>query len=78
MMTFLGGRITINPEICNGKPTIRNTRIRVKTVLEFLGAGESHEEILNQYPTLEEADIRACLNFASELLDHEYGVQEIA
>lgn len=58
------GRITIDPAICNGKPTIRGKRIAVQTVLEFLSAGESREEILRQYPSLEPEDIEACLDFS--------------
>ncbi len=57
-------RITIDEKICNGKPTIRGKRITVQTILEFLSAGESVEEILHQYPSLEREDINACLNFA--------------
>jgi uncharacterized protein (DUF433 family) len=57
----LESRITIDPAVCNGKPTIRGKRITVQTVLEFLSAGESREEILHQYPFLEDADIDACL-----------------
>jgi uncharacterized protein (DUF433 family) len=57
-------RITINPEVCNGKPTIRGKRIAVQTLLELLSAGESREEILRQYPSLEPEDIKACLAFA--------------
>ena len=53
--------ITINPNVCNGKPTIRNKRITVQTVLEFLSNGDSVEEILAQYPTLTEEDIYACI-----------------
>ena len=63
-MSYLGGRITIRPDVCNGQPTIRGKRITVQTILEFLGAGESHETILHQYPNLETADIYACLAFA--------------
>jgi uncharacterized protein (DUF433 family) len=57
-------RITINPEVCNGKPTIRGKRIAVQTLLELLSAGESREEILRQYPSLEPEDVDACLAFA--------------
>ncbi|MCF8373855.1 MAG: DUF433 domain-containing protein [Bacteroidales bacterium] len=48
-----------------GKPTIRGKRIRVYTILEFLGAGDSVEEILDQYPSLEKEDISACIQFAA-------------
>jgi uncharacterized protein (DUF433 family) len=60
----LESRITIDPATCNGKPTIRGMRITVQTILELLSASESREEILHQYPSLEPADIDACLAFA--------------
>ncbi|MDF1551260.1 MAG: DUF433 domain-containing protein [Bacteroidales bacterium] len=63
-MEYIAGRITLSPDLCNGKPTIRGLRITVKTILEFISAGESVKEILYQYPDLEEADIEACLKFA--------------
>jgi len=56
-------RITIDNNICNGKPTIRGKRITVPTILEFLSAGDSKEEILRQYPSLVSEDIDACLKF---------------
>jgi len=56
-------RITIDNNICNGKPTIRGKRITVQTILEFLSAGDSKEEILRQYPSLVSEDIDACLKF---------------
>ena len=76
--TFLEGRITIDPEICNGKPTIRGKRIAAQTVLEFLGAGETAEEILKQYPSLEPDDIRACLQFAALRMDKRYDLAKVA
>lgn len=54
-------RITINPDVCKGKPTIRNMRFTVTQMLELLASGMSHQEILQDYPFLEEADILACL-----------------
>ena len=71
-------RITINPDICNGKPIIRGKRITVETILGFLGAGDSVEEILNEYPSLEKEDILACLRFASQFMRHGYSIKEIA
>jgi len=65
-------RITMNPEICNGKPTIRGMRITVKTVLEYIAAGESVENILKAYPVLEKEDIKECLVFASQIADHNF------
>jgi len=77
-LTYLDGRITIHPDVCNGKPTIRNTRITAQTVLEFLSAGDSREEILYQYPLLEAQDIDACLAFAGKLLSHHYTLKMVA
>jgi uncharacterized protein (DUF433 family) len=47
------GRIAIDPDICNGKPVVRGLRIAVETILDYLGAGETPEEILRQHPMLE-------------------------
>ena len=77
-INFLGGRITIDPDICNGRPTVRGKRITAQTILEFLVAGETQEEILRQYPSLEADDINACLSFASMLMDHKYVLKEVA
>jgi uncharacterized protein (DUF433 family) len=60
-------RITINPEICQGKPTIRNTRYTVDMILDLLPSGMSEIEIIEDYPALESNDIKACLSFASQL-----------
>ena len=59
-------RIVINDEVLGGKPIIRNKRISIETILECLGLGETHEEILHQFPTLEE-DILAYLEFVGSL-----------
>lgn len=75
--TYLDGRITIDPDICNGRPTLRGKRIAVQTVLEFLSAGDSEAEILEQYPSLEPEDIRACLRFATGLMDKRYEVAQV-
>lgn len=71
------GRITFNPEICNGKPTIRGKRITVQTILEFLSAGDSIESILEQYPSLEAEDIAASLKFASALMENSYEIKPL-
>jgi uncharacterized protein (DUF433 family) len=54
-------RITVNPDVCNGKPVIRGTRITVQTILEFLAAGDQPEDVLDEYPSLSREDIAACL-----------------
>jgi len=78
ILSFLNGSITLNPEICNGKPTIRGTRITVQTILEFLSAGDSAEEVLQQYPSLTLEDIKACLQFATMLMSRNYVVKMVA
>lgn len=60
-------RITVNPDICHGKPTIRNKRYTVDLILDLLSAGSTHTEILDDYPNLEEEDILACLAYASKV-----------
>lgn len=77
-MEYIFDRITIDDELCNGKPTIRGMRITVQTVLEFLFNGTPEDEILAQYPTLEREDIKACQQFAIELMNKNYKITEIA
>ena len=77
-LSYFNGNITIDADLCNGKPTIRGQRITVQTILEFLSVGESHTEILRQYPTLTEEDIQTCLAFATQLMGQKYSLQKIA
>ena len=60
-------RITIDPAICHGKPTIRGLRYTVETILELLSSGMTTEEILVDYEDLEREDILAVLAFATRL-----------
>ena len=64
------GRITFDPEQCGGRPCIRHYRLRVKDVLDLLAEGVSEQEILQDYAFLELEDIRACLEFAAEQVNH--------
>ncbi len=59
-------RIVINPQVRSGKPCIKNTRITVQDILEYLGGGSSFEEVLNAFPDLQREDITACLAFAAQ------------
>ncbi len=70
MNTELIKRINIDPNKCNGKPIIRNQRISVQTILEFLSNGDSVEDLLSAYPTLEKEDIYACLAYATQVMQH--------
>ena len=60
-------RITIDPSICHGKPTVRGLRYPVETILELMSAGMSQDEILNDYPDLEREDMLAVLEYATRL-----------
>ena len=71
-------RIVIDPAICNGRPAVRGTRITVQTVLEFLGAGDSIEDVLEEYPALSREDVLACLRFSSQLMGHQVFVEKVA
>jgi uncharacterized protein (DUF433 family) len=59
--------ITVDPEICHGKACFRGTRVLVSVVLDNLAAGESHEAILNSFPTLSEFAIHAAISYAADL-----------
>lgn len=63
-------RITVDPEIVHGRPAVRGTRMRVSDVLSLLAAGADETEILEDYPYLAAADIKACLAYAAAQVDH--------
>lgn len=60
-------RITINPDIAHGKPTIRNTRYGVAYILEYLAGGDTVEDLLEEFKDLEKEDILACLAYAAQM-----------
>lgn len=62
-------RITINPEIAHGKPTIRNTRYAVSFILEYLAGGDTIEDIIEEFKDLEKEDILACLAYAAQTVN---------
>ena len=61
-------RITIDPEICHGKPVIRGLRYPVESMLEYLSGGDSIDDVLAEFPDLERDDLRACIEFANQSL----------
>ena len=69
-MNNLLERITLEESKCGGRPCIRGKRIRVCDILELLGSGASYQEILEDYPFLEQNDINACLLYAAQQTDH--------
>ncbi len=67
-------RISVDPNICFGKPCIRGTRIWVSLILDFLASGMSFEDILKEYPQLTEEDIRAAIAYGAEMSRERYVV----
>lgn len=61
-------RITVDPEICHGKPCVRGMRYPVETLLEYLMGGDSIETILGKFSDLERDDLLACIEFARKAL----------
>ena len=73
----MNNRIQIDPNICHGKPVIRGTRVLVSTILGALGAGDSPEQVLEDYPNITLEDLRAALTFAGYLSRYEERTYEI-
>ncbi len=65
-------RISVDPNVCFGKPCIRGTRIWVSLLLDYLSSGTSVEEILAEYPQLTEKDIRAAIAYGAEMSRERY------
>jgi len=64
-MESLLSRISINPGVAHGKPTIRNMRYTVESIMEYLAGGDTIEDILSEFPDLQREDILACLAYAT-------------
>ncbi|HLD40852.1 MAG TPA: DUF433 domain-containing protein [Candidatus Omnitrophota bacterium] len=73
-------RIVVDPEICFGKPCIKETRIPVYMILELIEQGLTTKEIIKQcYPDITPADIKACIHYAAGILkNEEISIQEVA
>jgi len=65
-------RISINPNICFGKPCIRGHRIWVSLVLDLLASGWSVQEVIANYPGIQEVDVRACIAYGAEMSRERY------
>jgi uncharacterized protein (DUF433 family) len=66
----LASRIKINPNVCGGRPIVAGTRMRVSDVLAMLADGVSETQILADFPYLAANDVRACLTYAAQAIDH--------
>lgn len=69
MEYLLYKNIISDPDICNGRPTIKGTRITVQTIMAFILSGDTEEEILDGYPRLTNDDIKTCKEFTVMLFD---------
>lgn len=72
------GYISVDPGICNGRPVVRGTRIPVQTAVEFLAAGDSIEDVIEEYPTLSREAVQACLARAARLMGNHFQVMPLA
>ena len=70
--TKILSRISIDPKVCFGKPCIRGHRIWVSLILDLLASGWTHDQILDNYPGIEEDDIRACIAYGAEMARERY------
>ena len=71
MVDDIKNRITIDPKVMVGKPTIRGLRITVEQILKALSKGVTTNELLEDYPELEQEDINAVLSYAAEIISEE-------
>lgn len=74
----MSDRIVISPDVCNGRPVIRGTRITAQTVFEFLTAGDSIEDVLQEYPALTREDVQACLDYAARVMGNHFSIFQAA
>lgn len=65
-------RIELHPDICNGRPVIRGTRVSVQTILEFLGTGDTIDDLLEAYPSLSRENILAALQYSARLMENRF------
>jgi uncharacterized protein (DUF433 family) len=67
----MSGRISIDPKICHGQACIKGTRIPVHQIVRMLANGDTIEDLLQEYPSLKQDDILACLDYAASLAEEQ-------
>jgi uncharacterized protein (DUF433 family) len=70
--------IEIHPDVCNGRPVVRGTRIAVQSVLEMLAAGDSVDDVLEAFPSLHREQVLACMDHAARLMGNQYSFESEA
>lgn len=74
----MNDRIIIDPAVCNGRPVVKGTRITVQTVMEVLSAGDTVDDVLEEYPSLTREDVLACMDWATRLMANHFQVASLA
>jgi len=74
---MMNERISINPNVCHGKPVIRGTRVLVGNILGALGSGDTVEEIIEDYPSISREDVLAAIDFGGQLSRFEEAPYEV-
>jgi uncharacterized protein (DUF433 family) len=74
---MLWDEIEIHPDVCNGRPVLRGTRIAVQSVLQMLAAGDSVDDVLEGFPGLRRDQVLACVDLAARLMGNEYSLQKV-
>lgn len=74
----MSNRMSIEADVCNGRPLFRGTRITGQTVLEFIAGGDSIDDVPEEYPKLTRADIQASLDYASRIMGNNFSVVRAA
>jgi uncharacterized protein (DUF433 family) len=70
--------IEIHPDVCNGRPVLRGTRIAVQSVLEMLASGDAVEDVLEAFPSLRREQVLACMDHAARLMGNQYSFEPAA
>jgi uncharacterized protein (DUF433 family) len=70
--------IEIHPDVCNGRPVLRGTRIAVQSVLEMLAAGDSVDDVMEAFPSLRREQVLACVDHAARLMGNQYSFEPVA
>lgn len=73
----MGSRITVDPNVCSGKPCVRGTRILVRNVLGMLAGGYTIERVLESYPELSREDVVAAIDYAGQVIDEEKVISRV-
>ena len=70
--------IEIHPDVCNGRPVLRGTRIAVQSILEMIAAGDSVDDVLEAFPSLRREQVLACVDHAAKLMGNQYTFERAA